>query len=80
LENFARVLFKNHKKNIATLPGLVNLDLGNNWIEEIEAGAFDGLLNLRVLNHKVFYFNVFESVANKFGSPVNLLYLSVHAE
>jgi hypothetical protein len=68
------------KQTFATLPGLVNLNLGGNGITEIEAGAFDGLLNLRVLNldHsklRVFYFDVFESASNKLGSPVNLMQL-----
>jgi Leucine-rich repeat (LRR) protein len=65
------------KQSFSTLPGLVNLDLSYNEITEIEPGAFDGLLNLRVLSLfeiqlKVFYFNVFESAANKLGSPINL--------
>jgi Leucine-rich repeat (LRR) protein len=65
------------KQTFATLPGLVNLDLGKNEITEIEVGAFDGMLNLRVLSlHenklKEFCFNLFESEANKLGSPVNL--------
>jgi hypothetical protein len=73
------------KQTFATFPGLVNLDLTHNRITDIETGAFDGLVNLRVLrlicdNMKVFYFNVFESAANKLGSPVNLMELSLYAE
>jgi hypothetical protein len=73
------------KQTFATLPGLVNLDLVRNEIAEIEAGAFDGLINLRVLNlagnnFDVFYFNVFESAANELGPPVNLLDLSIDAD
>jgi hypothetical protein len=72
------------KQTLATLPGLINLDLGKNAITEIEAGAFDGLINLRVLNLddnnlEAFYFDVFESAANNLGSPINLLNLSINA-
>jgi Leucine-rich repeat (LRR) protein len=66
------------------LPGLVNLNLGNNPITEIEAAAFDCLINLRVLklNYiklRTFYFNVFESEANEIGPLVNLRYLSLNS-
>jgi hypothetical protein len=66
-------------QTFATLPNLVNIGLEFNRITEIETGAFDGLINLRVLNLagnnlEVFYFNVFERTANKLGSPVNLRY------
>jgi Leucine-rich repeat (LRR) protein len=70
------------KQTFATLPGLVNLGLDFNQISEIEAGAFDGLINLRVLSFvqnklKTFYFNVFERAANKISSPVNLMDLDL---
>jgi hypothetical protein len=71
-------------QTFATLPGLINLDFGSNRIAEIEAGAFDGLTNLRVINLvdndlEVFYFHVFESAANELGPPVNLFNLSINA-
>jgi Leucine-rich repeat (LRR) protein len=72
------------KQTFATLPGLVDLRLVFDSITEIEQSAFDGLINLRVLSLdgstlQTFYFNVFESGADKLGSPVNLLelYLNV---
>jgi hypothetical protein len=78
------------KQTFATLPGLVNLDLSNNRIVEIETGAFDGLLNLRVLNltdNKItvlilqcFNFNLFEGAVNKLGSPINLMSLFLDTE
>jgi Leucine-rich repeat (LRR) protein len=67
------------------MPSLVNLNLEKNYIKEIEAVAFDGLTNLRVLNladnnFVEFYFNLFESAANNLGSPVNLMSLCLDAE
>jgi hypothetical protein len=60
------------------------VDLSENQIEEIEAGAFDGLINLRVLNLddiklEVLHMNVFESAANKLCSPINLRFLSLNS-
>jgi Leucine-rich repeat (LRR) protein len=73
------------KQTFVTLPALVNLNLDFNQILDIEAGAFDGLINLRVLSFvqnilKTFYFNVFERAANKLCSPVNLMDLSLYAD
>jgi Leucine-rich repeat (LRR) protein len=70
------------KQTFATLPGLCELIVSYNQIMEIEQGAFDGMVNLRSLDlHdnplQVFFFNVFESAANKLGPPINLLDLNL---
>jgi Leucine-rich repeat (LRR) protein len=85
LKMYGNQVEKLSKQTFATLPGLAYLELGCNEITEIEMGAFDGMVNLRVLSFfdsklKVFYFNVFEIGANKLGSPVNLIDLKLDAD